>query len=323
MTLLDDVKDLPTSKWGSTILDPRHCKAVKELAPRARQFVFDEEASRHIGRFIRDCPDILIDQMQFARQPYDVTYIEVDLAAVYAAMGRPTSSGGEPDWRVGFLSNGGTVSTLTNTRTHPVATLSPLCILDNEYSHHPVTSYIDDSMVLLGSTWHDVTEAQREAFSHRFNMGYRGEEQFRDKCYEIMIPAVMGEARVYLAALLMLFQKQHVVVKDHPFERKMARGKLRTFMAHSTVTINLAGVIEVCRSIQISDRASPRRHEVRTHYKHRYLTPGCEHVWTRVQNVDNEQWRCTCCSGLRYLCKDHIRGDSRNGFITKDYKVTA
>ena len=88
MSLLDDVKDLSPGVWSNTAMKPHVTKQVRAVAPRARQFVFDEGASKLVGEFIRDCPDILVDQMQFARQPYDVTYIEVDIDALYQAMGK-------------------------------------------------------------------------------------------------------------------------------------------------------------------------------------------------------------------------------------------
>lgn len=322
MTLLDDVKDLPPRVWSNTGMLPHVTKHVQALAPRARQFVFDEGASRLVGAFIRDCPDVLADQLQFARQPYDITYIEIDIQALYDTLGKRTLYYGERDWKVGFLSHGGTIYVLTNSRERPEAALAPTCTFDYEY--RPVASdpLSDDSKVLLGSTWNLLSDDQRNAFAQRFNVGYLAHERAREKAIEIMLPAIAGEARVYVACLLFLFQKQHITVTDHPFERRLSRGKLRTYMARSTVTIHLATPIEMRRAFSTADRASPRRHEVRTHYKHRHLTPGCEHQWQRVEDAENEQWRCTSCSGLRYLCRDHLRGDGGSGFVTKNYNVT-
>lgn len=324
MTLLDDVKDLPTAKWASPILQPSVSRRIQSLAPRARQFVFDEAASVFLGRFISDCPDVLVDQMQFALQPYETTYIELDLAAVYRGTGKPSTADyyPEPDWKIGFLSHGGVVYGFTNSRQREVPYLSPLCVLDNEY--HPsakVDALIDDSRVILGTTWYDLNEAQRAAVAQRFNMGYIGPEEHAESALRHMIPASMGEARVYLAALLMLFNRRRFTVLDHGFSRRGSRGKIRTFMAHTSVTIHLDQYIDFKRHVESEQqRLSPRRHEVRAHYKHRHLTPGCEHQWTPVE--DKKQWRCTCCGGLRYLCREHLRGDAGVGFVKKDYQIT-
>lgn len=326
MTLLDDVKDLSPKVWTSSIMERQQVRRIQSLAPRARQFVFDEQASEYLGKFIAECPDILVDQMEFARQPFEVTYIELDLAAVYRGTGKPSTADyyPEPDWKIGFLSHGGVINGFTNSRQRQSPYLSPLCILDDEY--HPeakVDALIDDSRVILGTTWYDLTEAQRAAVADRFRMGYIGPSEHREKALRLMIPASMGEARVYLTALLFLFNKHRTVTRDMPFQRKIGNGKLRTYMAHTTVSIHLQNYIELKRDLQRHQReGSLRRHEVRAHYKHRGLTPGCEHKWQRVEDAQNEQWRCTCCSGLRYLCRDHVRGDGGTGFVRKDYAVT-
>lgn len=324
MSLLDDVKDLPAHQWSSSILAPAVSKRIQQLAPRARQFAFDEVASEYLGKFIAECPDVLVDQMEFARQPYDVTFIQLDLAAVYRGTGKPSTADyyPEPDWQIGFLAHGGTVYGMTNTRQRQTPYLSPLCVLDNEYHPAPTNALIDDSRVILGTTWYDLNEAQRAAVAQRFNMGYIGPTEHREKALRLMIPASMGEARVYLAALLFLYNKQHLRIADHPYRRGLSRGKLRTFMAYSTVTIHIGEYLALKRDLEATGaRSSPRRHEVRTHYKHRHLTPGCEHQWQRVEDAENEQWRCTKCTGLRYLCKEHVRGDSTVGFVNKRYEV--
>lgn len=322
MSLLDDIKDLPPKVWSNVGMKPHVTKQVQALAPRARQFLFDEAASKLVGEFIRDCPDILVDQMQFARQPYDITYIEVDMAALYQAMGKRTIWLGEKDWKVGFLAHGGTVYTITNSRERPEAALAPTCTLDYEYRPVASNPLSDDSKVLLGSTWNALSEAQRTAFAQRFNVGFLAEEIARDKALEIMLPAIAGEARVYVACLLFLYQRRHLTLTDHGPRRTLSKGRQRVYMAHTTVTIHLSQYTDLKHELTVGhDRSAPRRHEVRTHYKHRQLTAGCVHEWVRVEDADNEQWRCTACAGLRWLCRSHLRGDGSIGFVTKHYEV--
>lgn len=326
MSLIDDIKDLPISAWSNPIINGSVAKTVKALAPQARSFIFDEAASRRIGEFIRDCPDILVDQMQFARLPYDVTYIEVDIHALYEAVGRRRSSQlyADPDHRIGFLSHEGNVYTLCNTRGQPQGRLTPMGATDREYAIRQPTANISHPAAMLGSTWYDLNDAQKEAFAQRFTTAYYGPTENIEEILKIMIPAAMGEVRVYLAALLFLFNRRRLTVVDRPYQRKLVKGKQRVYMAHSTVTIDIAGWLELKREFEnLQKRTSPRRHEVRAHYRHRYMIPGCEHKWQRVEEAENEQWRCTCCTGLRYLCRDHLRGDAGEGFVTKTYNVTA
>lgn len=326
MSLLDDVKDLPENIWGSREMLPAMTKRVKSLAPQARQFIFDTEASRTVGRFIRECPDILIDQMEFARQPYEVTYIELDLQEVFVGMGLTYVKEhfiGEKDWKLGLLAAGGIINTFSNTSQRNTAQLAPLCTIDQEYRPGKEAGFVDDSRILLGNTWHHVNEAQRHAFATRFSLGYFGEEFGRKKAMETLIPAMTGEARIYVAALLFLYQRRHLTLTDRGPRRALSKGRQRVYMAHTTVTIHLSQYAEVRRELTLAqERSSPRRHEVRTHYKHRGLTAGCEHQWLRVEDADNEQWRCTACAGLRYLVREHLRGDGSIGFVTKHYEVT-
>jgi hypothetical protein len=323
MSLLDDVKDLPPKAWSNKGMLPQVTRQVQALAPRARQFVFDEGASRLVGEFIRDCPDILVDQMQFARQPYDTTYIEVDIDAMYQTMGIRKIYTGERDWKVGFLAHGGTIYAITNSRERPVAHLSPTCTFDYEYRPVAADPLSDDSKVLLGSTWNVLSDAQRDAFAQRFNVGFLASHEFdRDKALEIMLPAIAGEARVYVACLLFLYQKHRLTLIDQVPRRALSKGRQRVYMAHTTVTIHLSQYTDLRRDLSVGfDRSAPRRHEVRTHYKHRQMTAGCEHQWVRVEDAENEQWRCTGCSGLRWLCRQHLRGDGAIGFVTKHYEV--
>ena len=322
MSLLDDIKDLSPGVWSNTAMKPHVTKQVRAIAPRARQFIFDEGASKLVGEFIRDCPDILVDQMQFARQPYDVTYIEVDIDALYRAMGKRVFYTEEKDWRVGFLAHGGTVYTITNSKERPEAALAPTCTFDHEYRPAASDPLSDDSKVLLGSTWNVLSDDQRNAFAQRFNVGYLADERMRHKALEVMLPAIAGEARVYVACLLFLYQKHRLSLTDHGPRRTLSKGKQRVYMAHTTVTIHLSQYIDLKHDLTVGhDRSAPRRHEVRTHYKHRQLTAGCVHRWERVEDAQNEQWRCTACSGLRWLCRQHLRGDGSIGFVTKHYEV--
>ena len=85
--LLDDVKELPVSKWGP-LLRPEVSKHIKAAAPQARCYVFDDEASFKLGQFIRSCPDMIAEQLEFAIPPYPVTYVEVVIDQVVKGIGR-------------------------------------------------------------------------------------------------------------------------------------------------------------------------------------------------------------------------------------------
>lgn len=322
MSLLDDIKDFPASRWGRH-LAPHHAKRLQTLAPRMRQFIFDEEASRKLGHFIRECPDIIVDQLEFARLPYDPCYIEIDLIAAHEALGHPTTAmfnPSDPDWRLGFACDGFTVKTLVNIKADPEAKVAIHGIFDLESGGKSVlTPNMGSQEIMLGTSFDYLTPARRETFCKRFGLGYFGPDG-REAEYGKFYKMAVGEGRTFAAALLMLYQQRGVTIGDRPFERRVTRGKLRTFMAHHTVTIHLEAP-EMRKAWAGGHHASPRRHEVRTHYAHRHGTRQCVHEWVKIEDAKNEQWRCQRCDRLRWLKRSHLRGDAGKGFVTKSYSV--
>ena len=97
-----------------SIKDYEHVIAMR---PLARRFVFDKEASTHLGHFIRDCGALIMANRQFAIPPFDVTYIQVELDEMIAAIGKGSTAdtmGQENrDQQVGYL--------IENRRVWPMA----------------------------------------------------------------------------------------------------------------------------------------------------------------------------------------------------------
>jgi hypothetical protein len=83
---------------------------ILDLRPTARRFVFDREASTHLGHFIRDCGGLIIANRQFAIPPFPVTYLQVELDEVIAGIGKGSTvdiMGAENrDTQVGYLIDG-------------------------------------------------------------------------------------------------------------------------------------------------------------------------------------------------------------------------
>lgn len=334
MSLLDDIKDLPPSrwagnrKWGGMHLASHHIKTVQNLARQARSFIFDAEASRKLAHFVKTCPDLLVDNVDFAVLPYETTYIELDLEAFIEGLGRLSTRDimglENADWKAGWLAHGNFVYELCNSHENQHAYVSPFGIidlknekvtgsaLDNGFEEHTIIR-------LLGTSYSDLTEKQRHTFARHYGIAYFGLDNLKET-YKQTLNHGNGLTRTYVAALLMLYQKQHITIKDQPFERKISRGKMRTYMSHSTVTIHLENDKEVRRAFSISDRQTPRRHEVRTHYAHKWGTKACEHKWDN--DVDKPtHWACKKCGRFRWLVKEHLRGSAAIGFVTKHYEV--
>ena len=79
----------------------RFLEHLSRVSYRAKCFLFDHDSSRLIGQFATECSDLIFDHRQFAKPPYDVTYIEYDNVGMMTGM----HGNFEPweDTRVGFL----------------------------------------------------------------------------------------------------------------------------------------------------------------------------------------------------------------------------
>lgn len=326
--LLDDVKELPVEKWGSH-LKRDTARFMKLRAPQARCYVFDREASFKLGRFIRDCPDLIADQIEFAVEPYPTTYVEVEIDAVIMGAGGDEPDNPNADWKLGFLTHHGVTNTLVCNRTVPG-------VLAGVYGFMNMSILPDRSLVkladsndallqsvelhLLGSTYNKLTAVQRKAFSDRYGVATYGDPRIEALSAQHVFDGHQGEARVYIAALLLLHQKKGISLSEKAAHRAMYRGKSRPFMAHNVVTITLDGPVEIRRALTSGSGETRRAHEVPAHYAHRYGTRNCEHVWVKRENEENH-WDCSKCGRFRYLRRDHIRGDASKGFVKKSYNV--
>lgn len=322
--LLDDVKELPVAKWGPTVTS-EVAKVVRAAAPQARCYVFDRDASFKLGQFIRSCPDVIADQLEFAIEPYPITYIEVEIDAVTDGIGRAASLAGlNADWKIGFLRSGTNVFVLVRSRQSPQ-------VLLGMYGFGYLPEYLrvadpnpdlwDRAAVhMLGSTYNDLNEKQIRRFMDRYAQLYYGPKELEDIAVKEAMEGHMGEIRTYAAALLLLHQKKCIALTEKPAYRAISRGKSRPFMAHNVVTITLDGPIEIRRAMNAGTGETRRAHEVPAHYAHRYGTRNCEHIWSKRENEENH-WDCSKCGRFRYLRRDHIRGDASKGFVKKSYNV--
>ena len=54
-------------------------KKLREQAYQAREFIFDDEASRHVADFIGNNERLIIESLQFAIPPFPVTYVQFNI----------------------------------------------------------------------------------------------------------------------------------------------------------------------------------------------------------------------------------------------------
>ena len=84
------------------IVTDRVMDAVKDKIRRARKIVLDEAAVVRVAEVIRDIPDLLVREAQFARAPFETMFVEFKFDRFYETVaGQSTDENG--DAYVGYL----------------------------------------------------------------------------------------------------------------------------------------------------------------------------------------------------------------------------
>jgi hypothetical protein len=316
------------------ILPPAELARLKAVRHTVRRFVFDEDASIKAGRFATECADIVCENAEFALAPFPNTYIEIDFAAAIAASSRGIIFDDVAP-RMGFLFlETGEVYVCSGQLGN--ASFVPF-VYRRKDERDPET---EDRQIflkefLIGEV-SDELGPRVDAFAHRmtdiWGVDYLAPD-LSDELRAVILREARGEFKRALAALLLLNQKRDVRLVDVPGGRRITKGKLRPYMAHTVVSIDLSGG-SVRGLFRVDDRASPRRHEVRAHYVHYGILEGCSHQWASYSTPETEKrdeaklgrivprWRCDHCQGIRVRRQKFDRGDAAKGWVVKEYKVT-
>lgn len=314
---------------------PKHLqRRIRDIRYTVKRFVFDESASVAAGKFATECADIVAEQAEFALPPYPDSYIEIDHAAAIRASSRvDIAEGAAP--RIGFLFLK-TGEVLVCSGTEDNADFTPFRYFQIEDGQVP-TGDVQVSVrnFILGEIAVDLRPAVEE-FSHKLTdiWSYELMVDLPENVAVAMAMECVGELKRALAALLLLNQKKGPRFTEVGPRRAIRKGKAKTYLAHSVVTIDIsAGGVRGL--FQVGDRATPRRHQVIGHYVHFNLEEGHTHEWDAYSTPESEardmerlgrlvkRWRCKHCDGLRVRREAFSRGDASKGYVTKEYKVTA
>jgi hypothetical protein len=328
-------------------------RRVQELAPVAKRFIFDEEASKHVGLFIKDHYETLIDHRQFAIPPYETTYIQVDIDAVIKAISHGSTADrpgwdGSRDLETAYL--------IHDRMVYPMARgegAGGLSLFKYEMLGHQVGEncpckpiffgepmYNDDkqdhilrAMLLLGSTYNQVGREKYIPFLHSaqihlsvdpetYNKFAPAEkEKWRKRNWQMIISSA-GDYRVMLAALLLINQQKYVETIHIPANSMLIGGKRKVVKAHNRVVIRLHNFDVIKRELGHKLLTPRAEHEVRGHLRNVRVLRGCFHEWKDLSDPSGiRRWACAKCNGLRTTVRPHKRGDAAVGTTTKSYDV--
>ena len=286
------------------ILLPKLIPTLQAKAMQARRFVLDDEASMRVGDVIRDVPDLLVRESQFARAPFPLTWIEISSSVMWHAIYRDRpdkQSLAAPDHaaRIGILIDDNRVYMVAGGTAEEPDNLSILHVCPYSYEmntdlldgvgydvmrHMGIDPENDDRfmrfarVLFWGSTCDDVPAGRLDEITRHFcyfplfdphRLRALDPKDYRQRL-ENLTAECIGDLRNIVAVLLMM---NRPAITRYGNEVARGRGWIKNknvpFMSHTTVHINL-DPIPVLRMVgtPAGEGIERRRHEVRGHYCH-------------------------------------------------------
>lgn len=294
-------------------------KLIKQLqgkAQRANKFVFDDSASERMGDVVRDIPDLVVRESQFARAPYGLTWVEFNSSLFWRTVyrDRPNKLAlAAPDHaaRVGFIIDendayviaGGTAEDPNHTMhlCHPAPFVYELNTDQFEKRlagmTHPAMrtssgvnrfgQWINE--FFWGSTAELLTKPQLDAITRNFCFTPLFDvEGVSTKVFNHLTSECVGDLRNIVVCLLMLNRPSITQYRNVlPRASGWLKNRVIPYMSHTTVSISIDPV-PVLRLLGTAEGEGieRRRHEVKGHYCHNkeardYMRiAGCIHEWS-------------------------------------------
>lgn len=333
----------------------REVKSILNMAPIARHYEFDANASQRIGELMRDHLDLIIDNIEFARAPYPTTYIELDMRAIWRGWRPEQPQAPTMDNKIGYLIHNGTVVILAESDQDGSAITTWVVRINRTQAKSP--------QELFGKS-HDASELIKQAYifgGQRTHKAYH-EWDFDEEQQGIIMPMLPnkwtyaqvaahfdilpafegipkptllgsaflggGDPIIVATALLLLNQPHSSNIEYHviPKSSGLYKGKLKTYKEHSIVTIHLTPKQKLTDLFVHVERSSPIRHDVEGHWKNFNKHPNCSHDWEpvgigRTEDGGVKNYWCPKCLQRRTWTESYVRGDGTKGLGTKEYVV--
>jgi hypothetical protein len=306
----------------------------------AQRFVLDEDASRLLGHLIKEAAPMMMAQHEFARPPFDPTWIEIDYPSYMLGLGHvPQPDDLTVDKRVGYFYGAGNLLFVTETMDSKAPMVMPYWF----QLHHPQTfeeelqlaetlgtSRLLMRQVILGqdgfpTEWWLSDAATNFFRSHRLIISPTIVKELEMSRRQIlnMLTGGAGSLKQGIALLLLLTRPGQAVIRlsEVGHRHSIIKGKFKTLLPHHKLTLHLSvpasarKVVEALHTTGIHHRF----HSVRGHWAQtRKNVHGCSHSW---EPVTVDRYHCLHCPAKRWWKTDHHRGDITLGTVTKDYDV--
>jgi hypothetical protein len=329
--------DNPLKSLGD---DRERLRRVTQRIPAARRYLFDEDASRFLGEFIRDFGDTILRNVEFALPPFDNIYLEMNVDVMVNAIGRGSTDqalGVEgKDIHVGYLITNGRVTVLGLMEEEQAGVISPIeYVLDSP--PEPGLLFSEDEeqdawtrlALMCGTTLNDMpSETVRRDILYRNRVSFALSPSVQDRLRRPVADlrrelafGHYGDLRNVWAALLLLNQPTQFVTERVPPTRRIVRGKMRAYATYEVIRVNLAQTKVLARAVRGSKRSSPVGHEVAGHFMHFHVDRACDHNWSQMPDLER-RWTCSKCGGRRTWRVAFSKGDGERGFVSTAHVVT-
>lgn len=360
---MSEIPSLAKQRRLNIIDDVRHYNEKdKALVERLHQdkvgserIILGDDASFALGKWIVDCEEDIMRNLQFALPPFPKTYIELTIWRCHQGIDRKTSGPVETaDDRIGFLIDGKHVRVMSSSQhgmhrpffKHPAVGIFHYW-LDTPETERLIEGPIEReaalrAALLFGTSAHALDDEAMfrlivgstrirclTPLSEKF-LSERLLDQGRVKTrFEQLVSNCAGELRTMWAVLLLLNQHRHRI-QTHGVPRETlvtARGR-KVYMAHTLITIPIFSTpAETRKCFYPNTRASPVGHDVRAHWRDYHDRKNCTSFWAQGMSWpllpdDDGRFQCPNCHGYRRRIASFSRGRSDVGYNLHTYEVT-
>jgi hypothetical protein len=309
----------------------------------AMRFVFDAEASAHLARIDNAIGHLIGGMLDFARPPAGDVWIELDWRAFCGALEHSSPVDATTPAQLGWGINRGLACTMTYTPGAPGNGLEPSLpyLLDrpNTFAEEIKiaealhTSRGQFDMMYWGSAFTKVSPAETSALRDRYGVALETMVAWGRPSWNAA--EFYGGLRHVIVALLALSRPANVRYLDVSARKGFTKGKLRQFLSHNRVRLEIDRPLEIVRvpppDPSCQDGLHYRLHEVRSHWceTRKLRNTMCTHEFApdaKHPRTDDQgrpaRFVCKNCGTLRWWRKPHARGDAGIGVVTKEYAVT-
>lgn len=335
--------------WSRAAMAKVDFPALQARVRRAERMVFDAEASKRVGEVLREIPELLVEQIQFARAPFDLCWIEYEADVIWRELVGHDSDDNDPDrdQAVGLLIDHNRINVFCRSFNSHIGMMPYVYHLNTEWPLEDQLRFCEISHMsrlgidlwLWGSTSnHFIENGQQDRLRLLRDTTMVEILDERTELVPKVFSGSVGDFKNVVALLLMLNMPRITQYIHTPMRRGWIGNKPnKPFLSHHTVVVSLDARTQLVSHGAGGDGELRRNHRVRGHYCHDHTArdyariAGCVHDWEPMTEEwepwpnapldEREHWKCRACDGKRWWRVAHTRG-SEKGFIEHEYRVT-